>query len=92
MLYQDPGFGRDRFGGLAQLGERLLCKQEVIGSIPLASTKTLLGLGVEVWASIDPRRSFRSAQFRAPHSVGVLGVGRSVPLFAWSERGCCDLS
>lgn len=27
------------FGGLAQLGERLLCKQRVIGSIPIASTK-----------------------------------------------------
>ncbi len=27
-------------GGLAQLGERLLCKQEVIGSIPLASTSS----------------------------------------------------
>ena len=26
------------FGGVAQLGERLLCKQEVIGSIPFAST------------------------------------------------------
>ncbi len=25
-------------GGIAQLGERLLCKQEVIGSIPFAST------------------------------------------------------
>ncbi len=25
-------------GGLAQLGERLLCKQEVNGSIPLIST------------------------------------------------------
>ena len=25
-------------GGLAQLGERVLCKHEVIGSIPLAST------------------------------------------------------
>ncbi len=25
-------------GGLAQLGERLLCKQEVSGSIPLIST------------------------------------------------------
>ena len=29
-----------RFGGLAQLGERLPCKQEVSGSIPLISTKT----------------------------------------------------
>ena len=26
-------------GGLAQLGERLPCKQEVSGSIPLISTK-----------------------------------------------------
>ena len=28
-----------RDGGIAQLGERLLCKQEVSGSIPLISTK-----------------------------------------------------
>jgi hypothetical protein len=27
-------------GGLAQLGEHLLCKQGVNGSIPLSSTKT----------------------------------------------------
>ena len=27
-----------RIGGVAQLGERLLCKQEVIGSIPFTST------------------------------------------------------
>jgi hypothetical protein len=26
------------FGALAQLGERLLCKQDVIGSIPIGST------------------------------------------------------
>ena len=25
-------------GGIAQLGERLLCKQEVVGSIPTGST------------------------------------------------------
>ena len=28
----------EMYGGLAQLGERLLCKQEVNGSIPLIST------------------------------------------------------
>ena len=28
-------------GGLAQLGERLICIQEVSGTIPLTSTKTL---------------------------------------------------
>ena len=31
-----------RDGGIAQLGERLLCKQEVIGSIPFASTNFFL--------------------------------------------------
>ena len=30
------------YGGLAQLGERLPCKQEVSGSIPLISTKKRL--------------------------------------------------
>ncbi len=32
-------------GGVAQLGERLLCKQEVVGSIPITSTRAFrLGL------------------------------------------------
>ena len=30
-------------GGLAQLGEHLLCKQGVVGSIPSTSTNNLLG-------------------------------------------------
>jgi hypothetical protein len=30
-------------GAIAQLGERLLCKQEVVGSIPSGSTIFLLG-------------------------------------------------
>ena len=29
-----------KYGGVAQLGEHLLCKQGVIGSIPFISTKT----------------------------------------------------
>jgi hypothetical protein len=29
---------QDAFGALAQLGEHLLCKQRVIGSIPIGST------------------------------------------------------
>ncbi len=33
-----PVWGEISRGGLAQLGERLLCKQEVDGSIPLSST------------------------------------------------------
>ena len=31
----------NKSGGLAQLGERLPCKQEVSGSIPLISTKEI---------------------------------------------------
>jgi hypothetical protein len=30
---------RSFFGGVAQLGERLPCTQEVIGSIPFTSTR-----------------------------------------------------
>ena len=33
------GLGLFKGGALAQLGERLICIQEVIGSIPLGSTK-----------------------------------------------------
>ena len=36
QVFPGPPF----IGGVAQLGERLLCKQEVIGSIPFASTNT----------------------------------------------------
>ena len=35
QIHPDPPF----IGGVAQLGERLLCKQEVIGSIPFTSTR-----------------------------------------------------
>ena len=33
---------KKKYGGLAQLGEHLLCKQGVKGSIPLISTTTFL--------------------------------------------------
>ena len=33
------GVKREAPGGLAQLGEHLLCKQGVVGSIPSSSTK-----------------------------------------------------
>ena len=38
-LFNLEGALRCGDGGLAQLGERLPCKQEVSGSIPLISTK-----------------------------------------------------
>jgi hypothetical protein len=31
--------GEIQFGGVAQLGEHLLCKQGVVGSIPIVSTR-----------------------------------------------------
>ena len=34
-------------GAVAQLGERLLCKQEVIGSIPFSSTRAAGGIPEE---------------------------------------------
>ena len=36
-----PNIEDTQSGGLAQLGERLPCKQEVTGSIPVLSTKRL---------------------------------------------------
>jgi hypothetical protein len=46
-IHPDPpiALGEESAGAIAQLGERLLCKQEVIGSIPIGSTR-LLGAGV----------------------------------------------
>jgi hypothetical protein len=38
------------FGALAQLGERLLCKQDVIGSIPIGST--ILSLAASVTSAL----------------------------------------
>ena len=40
-IHPDPPTSRPRpiqWGAIAQLGERLLCKQEVTGSIPVGST------------------------------------------------------
>ena len=41
MLFNLEGTVKSGYGGLAQLGERLPCKQEVSGSIPLISTMYL---------------------------------------------------
>ena len=54
-------------GAIAQLGERLLCKQEVTGSIPVGSTKTAL---CEPW----PRKRGRGLHFCAPWWATVGGL------------------
>ena len=38
--------GLERYGGVAQLGEHLLCTQEVIGSSPFTSTMEMISCGI----------------------------------------------
>ena len=53
-----PGGVRRSAGAVAQLGERLLCKQEVIGSIPFSSTNK----GGVHFNQYDEFRAHRQAQ------------------------------
>ena len=46
------------FGGVAQLGEHLLCKQGVIGSIPFISTTLLIERKSVVKGKSDTPRSY----------------------------------
>ena len=46
------------FGAVAQLGEHLLCKQDVVGSIPSSSTKFILWFGLGFGPSVAGLRSF----------------------------------
>ena len=59
-------------GAIAQLGERLLCKQEVVGSIPSGSTIN--------WRS--PSRGFADGLFPRKFEKGALRV----PLVLFSNR------
>jgi len=51
------------------LGERLLCKQEVVGSIPSASRAGLVGLGLG-WAALSWMRFLDRALGRRVTAVG----------------------
>ena len=73
------GFGL--FGALAQLGEHLLCKQRVIGSIPIGSTNLFHGMGsasaVHGAVSSDPdafdnREERETSEPLVPPSMGVI--------------------
>ena len=55
-------------GGLAQLGERLLCKQEVNGSIPLISTT-----GIIRFVLYGDNSKYRMRQ-RTPNKIVAKGV------------------
>src|SRR3954453_11022158 len=61
-------------GAVAQLGEHLLCKQGVVGSIPISST-SLRGLTAEPeWSSTPPRYLSSTPQNR-PRESAVSTVG-----------------
>ena len=54
-------------GAVAQLGERLLCKQEVVGSIPSSSTSLTVPIGCALRSiqpsSFDERRELKAVLF-----------------------------
>ena len=52
-----PGSEGTKAGAVAQLGERLLCKQEAVGSIPSGSTSQESGVRGQKSAKASPRSS-----------------------------------
>jgi hypothetical protein len=67
-------------GGVAQLGERLLCKQEVIGSNPFTST-TSQALGFAGW-QLQP-----SGAERHHRGMGQAAFGEASKISAAGDRG-----
>ena len=55
-------------GAIAQLGERLLCKQEVVGSIPSGSTNSS-GAAIELSLVHENRICIASISIAAVHVV-----------------------
>lgn len=56
----------EQHGGIAQLGERVLCKHEVVGSIPSASTNNSLRSKERQQArALDRRQRFARQNVRA---------------------------
>ena len=63
-----------REGAVAQLGERLLCKQEVIGSIPFSSTISIDCEQRSTFVVGIQRRALRAAMF-FNNSEGKASIG-----------------
>ena len=75
----------DRDGSLAQLGEHLPYKQEVIGSSPITSTITYFGKRRKAGSSILPEVSNGTALREAPKPNGL--VVQLVRTLACHARG-----
>ena len=70
-------------GAVAQLGERLLCKQEVVGSIPSSSTSLLISIGcslhsVQLWASAWSSKLKAVLFFNNSEGKGSSGLDESL--------------
>ena len=98
QIHPDPPLTRPGVGGryekgsdgaIAQLGERLLCKQEVTGSIPVGSTSVQAD---GKWRSREDRRERRKRlrSLLASSEVGLGGWGTRV-LQLPSRKGPADL-
>ena len=72
-IHPDPPGNKAGGGAVAQLGEHLLCKQGVVGSIPISSTKAgnrgqatgnsgLATLSIAAHASLQPWTSGHGVQ------------------------------
>ena len=67
-----------KIGGLAQLVERLLCKQEVSGSTPLSSTKSgCLADGIINWLSYKRIANLLFYHSFLDNRIGGFGVPRA---------------
>jgi hypothetical protein len=80
----DPDF---LAGAIAQLGERLLCKQEVTGSIPVGSTRICVGIQREAPPRARFAVSFRIFRLLFNNSEEVKRIRFSQAGFVW-VRDC----
>ena len=82
MLDPEPG----PHGDIAQLGERVLCKHEVVGSIPSVST-ILLGF-LELCKRLQPEGACRDGYLENAFAAAVISEDRQVRLV----RSCAKTS
>ena len=81
-------------GAIAQLGERLLCKQDVVGSIPSGSTNFVAGLPIrqidQSSGLIEGKKAMRA--MLEWHAQTVRTLANSAPLRRKQESkfGCVD--
>ena len=70
---QDQGpLRKETRGAIAQLGERLLCKQEVTGSIPVGSTRKKTGSRRQVAGGSNQSRATRLIGASCKHLLAAL--------------------